>query len=168
MYREWRNPWPSGYRCYRSRLLRKGNKLNIVLRNCKIVIEMKLEISEYHDNNWFLGSRKVYEPLVTISGGKIYQTFLQVGSWTWLEISTMAHDYEISPFIPMAYLKMKREHYISIASHERPFQYCQQMTPNFLNNPALVRNKDISGKFKSQNWLQLWVKLNGCHRQFGS
>ena len=41
---------------------------------------MKLEMSEYHDNIWFLGSRKVYEPLVTISGGKIYQTFLQVGS----------------------------------------------------------------------------------------
>ena len=44
---------------------------------------MKLEMSEYHDNNWFLGSRKVYEPLVTISGGKIYQTFLHVGYWTW-------------------------------------------------------------------------------------
>ena len=107
MYREWRNPWPSGYRCYRSRLLRKGNKLNIVLRNCKIVVEMKLEISEYHDNNWFLGSRKVYEPLLTISGGKIYHTFLQVGSWTWIEISTMAHDCEISPFIPIS--KMKRK-----------------------------------------------------------
>ena len=101
MYREWRNPWPWGYRCYRSRLLRKGNKLNIVLRNCKIVIEMKLEMSEYHDNNWFLGSRKVYEPLVTISGGKIYQTFLQVGSWIRSEISTMAHDYEISPSNPI-------------------------------------------------------------------
>ena len=97
MYRESRNPWPSGYRCCRSRLLRKGNKLNIVLRNCKIVIEMKLEISEYHDNNWFLGSRKVYEPFATIPGGKMYQTFLHVGSWTRLEISTMAHDYEISP-----------------------------------------------------------------------
>lgn len=101
MYREWRNPWPSGYRCCRSRLLRKGNKLNIVLRNCKIVIEMKLEISEYHDNNWFLGSRKAYEPLATISDGKICQTFLQVSSWTRLEISTMAHDYEISPSIPI-------------------------------------------------------------------
>lgn len=63
------------------RLLRKGNKLNIVLRNCKIVIEKKLEMSEYHDNNWFLGSRKVYEQLVSISGDKIYpETFLQVGS----------------------------------------------------------------------------------------
>ena len=41
---------------------------------------MKLEMSDYHDNNWFLGSRKVYEPLATISGGKIYQTFLHVGS----------------------------------------------------------------------------------------
>ena len=101
MYREWRNPWPSGYRCCRSRLLRKGNKRNIVLRNCKIVIEMKLEISEYHDNNWFLGSRKAYEPLATISDGKICQTFLQVSSWTRLEISTMAHDYEISPSIPI-------------------------------------------------------------------
>ena len=70
----------SDYHCYRSRLLRKGNKLNIVLRNYKIVIEMKLEMSEYHDNNWFLGSRKVYEPLVTIPGGKIYQRFFQVGS----------------------------------------------------------------------------------------
>ena len=52
-------------------------------------------------------------------------------------------------------LKIKREHYISITSHDRPLQYCQQMTPNFLNSPALVGNKDISGKFKSQNWLQL-------------
>ena len=31
---------------------------------------MKLEMSEYHDHNWFLGSRKVYERLATISGGK--------------------------------------------------------------------------------------------------
>ena len=62
---------------------------------------MKLEMSEFHDNNWVLGFRKVYEPLVTISGGKIYQTFHQVGSRTRLEISTMAHDYEISPFIPI-------------------------------------------------------------------
>ena len=116
MYREWRNPWPSGYRCYRSRLLRKGNKLNIVLRNCKIVVEMKLEISEYHDSNWFLGSRKVYEPLVTISGGKIYQTFLQVGSWTWLEISTMAHDYEISPSIFKNEEKTLYIHYMSWSS----------------------------------------------------
>ena len=139
MYREWRNPWPSGYRCCRSRLLRKGNKLNIVLRNCKIVIEMKLEMSEYHDNNWFLGSRKVYEPLATISGGKIYQRFFQVGSWTWLEISPMAHDYEISPSIPI--FKIKREHYISIISHDRPLHYCPQMTPNFLNCPALAGGK---------------------------
>ena len=41
------------------------------------------------------------------------------------------------------YLKMKREHYISITSHDRPFQYCQQITPNFLNSPALLGNKDI-------------------------
>ena len=53
------------------------------------------------------------------------------------------------------HLKMKKEHFISITSHDRPLQYCQQMTPNFLNSPALVGNKDISGKFKSQNWLQL-------------
>ena len=53
------------------------------------------------------------------------------------------------------YLKMKREHYISITSHDRPFQYCQQITPNFLNSPALLGNKDISRKLKSQNWLQL-------------
>ena len=45
-----------------------------------LMFDILLEMSGYHDNNWFLGSRKVYEPLVTISGGKIYQTFLQVGS----------------------------------------------------------------------------------------
>ena len=44
-----------------------------MLRNYKIVTEMKLEMSEYRDNNWFLGSRKVYEPLITISADKIYQ-----------------------------------------------------------------------------------------------
>ena len=170
MYREWRNSWPSDYRCYRSRLLRKGNKLNIVPRNCKIIIEMKLEMSDYHENNWFLGSRKVYEPLATISGGKIYQAFLHVGPWTCLEIRTMVNDYEISSSIPIFKKeeKMKREHYISITSHDRRLQYCQQMTPNFFNSPALVGKKDISRKFKSQKWLQLWLKLNGCHRQFGS
>ena len=64
---------------------------------------------------------------------------------------------------------MKREHYISITGHDRPLQYCQQkITPNFMNSPALEGNKDISGKFKLQNWLQLWVKLNEHHRQFGS
>ena len=50
---------------------------------------------------------------------------------------------------------LKNERYISITSHDRPVQYCQQITPNFLNCPALVGNKDISRKFKSQNWLQL-------------
>ena len=60
----------------------------------------------------------------------------------------MAHDYEISPSIPI----FKNE---ERASHDRPFQYCQQMIPNFLNSPALEGNNDISGKFKSQNWLQL-------------
>ena len=53
------------------------------------------------------------------------------------------------------YLKMKREHYISLTSHDRPFHYCQQITPNFLNSPALLGNKGISRKLKSQNWLQL-------------
>ena len=53
------------------------------------------------------------------------------------------------------YLKMKRENYISITCLDRPLQYCQEMTPNFLNCPALVENKDISGKFNPQNWLQL-------------
>ena len=69
----------------------------------------------------------------------------------------MAHDYEISPSIPIFKNeeKMKREHYISITSHDRRPQYCQQMTANFLNSPALVGNKDISGKFKSQKWLQI-------------
>ena len=62
---------------------------------------MKLEMSDYHENNWFLGSRKVYEPLATISGGKIYQAFLHVGPWTCLEIRTMVNDYEISPSIPI-------------------------------------------------------------------
>ena len=68
----------------------------------------------------------------------------------------MANDYEISPSIPIFKNeeKMKGEHYISITSHDRRLQYCQQMTPNFLNSPALVGNKDISGKFKSQKWLQ--------------
>ena len=55
----------------------------------------------------------------------------------------------------LPYLKMKREHYISVTSHDLPLQYWQQMTPNFLNCLALVGNKDIFGKFKPQNWLQL-------------
>ena len=69
----------------------------------------------------------------------------------------MAHDYEISPSIPIFKNedKMKREHYISITSHDRRLQYCQQMTPNLLNSPTLVGNKDISGKFKWQMSLQL-------------
>ena len=80
---------------------------------------MKLEMSEYHDNNWFLGSGKVYEPLVTISGGIIYQTFLQVGSWTWLEISTMVHDYEISPSTPI-FKNEERTLYICYKSWSSP------------------------------------------------
>ena len=80
---------------------------------------MKLEISEYHDNNWFLGSRKVYEPLVTTSGDKVYQTFPQVGSWTWLKISTMAHDYEISPSTPML-KNQERTLYIHYKSWSTP------------------------------------------------
>ena len=47
----------------------------------------------------------------------------------------------------LPYLKMKRGHYISVTSHDRRLQYCQQMTPNFLNSPALVGNKGISGEF---------------------
>ena len=66
----------------------------------------------------------------------------------------MAHDYEISPSIPI-FKNEERALYTHYPSHDRPFQFCQQMTPNFLNNPALVGNKDISGKFKLQNWLQL-------------
>ena len=65
----------------------------------------------------------------------------------------MAHDYEISPSIPI--FKNEEKTLYTITIHDRPLHYCQQMTPNFLNSPALMGNKDISGKFKSQNWLQL-------------
>ena len=67
----------------------------------------------------------------------------------------MAHDREISPSIPI--FKNEERTLYTHTSHDLPLQYCQQMgmTPNFLNSPALVGNKDISGKFKSQNWLQL-------------
>ena len=60
--------------------IKKRKQTQHSAKKLQIVIETKHEMSEYHDNNWVLGSRKVYEPLATISGGKTYQKFLEFGS----------------------------------------------------------------------------------------
>ena len=116
------------------------------------------------DNNWFLGSRKVYEPLVTISGGKIYQTFLQLGSWTWLEISTMAHDYEISPSIPI-FKNEERTLYIHYKSWSSPL-----VLPT--NDPLLLEQSCLSGKQRYFRKVQvaklvtIMSKTKWMYRQF--